>query len=588
MSKDFRQDIASSIAVAIRRAYPDKFDEIRDQMAAESNTFDAFIESKLEIPKDRNLGDYAFPTFILARILREKPPAIAEKIAAFLESDLFRIVGPYINADIGVSGVARSVLPEVFKLGDKYGGSEIGRGKNIVIDFSSPNIAKPFGVHHIRSTFIGHSLYRIFGHLGYKCVGINHLGDWGTQFGKMIAAYLRWGEEKKLNRDPVKYLYSLYVKFHEEENNNPELSEEGRKWFKKLEEGDAQAISLWESFKKYSLDEFVRMYDILGIKFDYYTGESFYNDKMEAVIERLKAAGLTTISQGALVVDLEKYGLPPCLLKKADGATLYATRDLAGIFYRHDKFDFDQAIYVVGTAQSDHFKQVFKVIELLGEDYADRLVHVGFGWIRFQDKAMSSRRGTVIFLEDVIATATEKATEIIHEKNPNLPDIEKTARIIGLGALIFADLGVKRHKDVNFSWDEVLNFDGETGPYLQYTHARLSALLRKYGKPVSGEVDFGLYDSSEEKALLMHLYRFGSIVELAAQKYEPNFIAEYLLELATVFNRFYQRKDSHGKLIKIISDNTSETKARMLLVWAVRMVLKQGLWLLGINAPEEM
>jgi arginyl-tRNA synthetase len=431
-------------------------------------------------------------------------------------------------------------------------------------------------------------LYHLYEKLGYDCIGVNHLGDWGTQFGKMILAYVKWGTEEELKKDPVKYLYSLYVRFHREEKEDSSLSTEARAWFKKLEDGDEKAISYWKLFKDHSLEEFKRIYEILGIRFDHYTGESFYNDKMDAAIERLEAAGLTKESQGALIVDLEEYGMTPCLLRKADGATLYSTRDLAGMFYRYETFNFDRALYVVGSAQREHFKQVFKVIELLGEEFADRLVHVEFGWIKFDDKAMKSREGTVIFLEDVIDTATEKAVGIIKEKNPDLPNLEKTARTIGLGAIIFADLGVKRHKDVNFIWEEVLSFEGETGPYLQYTHARLSALMRKYGKEITSDVDFELFDSPEEKALLMHLYRFGGVVQLAADQYEPNFIAEYLLELAAIFNRFYQRKDADGRLIKIISDQEQETRARMLLVSGVRTVLKEGLRLLGIQAPEEM
>jgi arginyl-tRNA synthetase len=588
MKTGFKREIASNIGRAIVRAYGDRLPEIYKAFGVDESGFEDFIESKLEIPKDRKLGDYAFPTFILAKIVQVKPPEIAGKISQSLDKDSFSVAGPYINCTIEASQVARLVLPLIFQQGGGYGSQDLGKGEKIVIDFSSPNIAKPFGVHHIRSTFIGNALYHIFEKLGFDCVGVNHLGDWGTQFGKMIAAYLKWGEEEKLRKDPVKYLHSLYVRFHSEEEKDESLAEEGRTWFKNLEDGDEKADSLWKLFKEYSLNEFERIYEILGIRFDYYTGESFYNDKMDAVIERLEKAGLAKVSQGALVVDLEEYGLPPCLLRKADGATLYATRDLAGIFYRQETFHFHKAIYVVGSAQRDHFKQVFKVIEMLDDDYADRLVHVEFGWIKFKDEAMSSRKGTIIFLQDVIDTAAEKATEIIKEKNPGLANLEETAMMIGLGAIVFADLGVKKHKDVNFSWEEVLNFEGETGPYLQYTHARLAALQRKYGRDVTAEVDFSLFDSPEEKALLMHLYRFGSMVELAAEKYEPNFIAEYLLELAAVFNRFYQRKDADGRLIKIISDDQKETEARMLLVSAVRVVLKEGLRLLGIEAPEEM
>ena len=588
MRKGFKEEIAGEIAKAIRAVYRERFADILAEAQTDDPGFEDFIVTKLEKPKDVKLGDYAFPTFFLARVLKEKPPDIARKIASGLDNKKYSIVGPYINGVISAAEAAGKILPEIFESFDDYGGSSIGRGKTIVIDFSSPNIAKPFGVGHLRSTAVGNSLYRILQKLGYTCVGINHLGDWGTQFGKTILAYKMWGDRVQLEQHPVRHLYDLYTRFHREEEQDPALSEEARAWFKKLEDGDAEAVTLWQTFKDYSLQEFKRIYEILDIRFDYYTGESFYNDKMDAVIERLQKAGLTTVSKGALIVDLEPYGMTPCLLRKADGATLYATRDLAGILYRYETFGFYRALYVVGAAQQEHFKQVFKVIELLGEEYAERLVHVEFGWIKFEDEAMSTRKGNIIFLDDVIETATAKARDVIREKNPNLPDLDRVARMIGLGAILFADLGVKRHKDVNFRWEEVLTFEGQTGPYLQYTHARLSALVRRYGNEIVPEVDFRLYDSPEEKELLMHLSRFGHTVELAGDRYEPNFIAEYLLELAAVFNRFYQRKDVDGRLIKIISENAEETKARMLLVSAVRIVLKEGLRLLGIQAPEEM
>ena len=584
----YEKQTAEQIGAAVRRVYPDNLAAISGALNIDESGLEEFIRSKLEVPKDSKLGDYAFPTFVLAGALKKKPPEIAGELAGALDSRRYRIVGPYINRIVSAAEIAENILPVIFRERDGYGSQAVGGGRTIVIDFSSPNIAKPFGVGHLRSTAIGNSLYRIYEKLGYRSIGINHLGDWGTQFGKMIAAFTRWGDRKELEKDPIRYLYGLYVRFHREEKTDPSLEEEGRAWFKKLEDGDATAVSLWTLFKEISLREFRRIYDILGVRFDHYTGESFYNDKMDEVIDRLTQAGLTRLSDGALIVDLEKYAMTACLLRRADGATLYATRDLAGILFRHREYGFYRALYVVARAQQEHFKQVFKVIELLGEDYADRLVHVDFGWIKFEDKAMSTRSGTLIFLEDVISTATKKATEIIREINPDLPNLDQTARMIGVGAVIFADLSVKKHKDVNFSWEEVLNFEGETGPYLQYTHARLSALERKYGKAITGDVDFGLFDSPEEKDLLLQLYRFGSVVELAADRYEPNFIAEYLLELAAVFNRFYQHKDADGRLVKIISENQRETAARMLLVTSVRTVLREGLRLMGIQTPEEM
>jgi arginyl-tRNA synthetase len=599
MKIDFKKEITGFIADAIRSTYAAKLSDIFNALKIDDEGLNGYIHSKLEMPKDRKMGDYAFPTFLLAKALQAKPADIAIKIVSRLEKDVMQlfgdagencctVAGPYINIMLPTSKVAEVILPEIHDLKDHYGDQTFGQGKKIVIDFSSPNIAKPFGVAHLRTTIIGNSLYRIFEKLGYESVGINHLGDWGTQFGKMIVAFRKWGDEEKLDEHSVNYLYDLYVKFHAEEEKDPSLTEEARGWFKKLEEGDAEAVALWKKFKHFSLHEFKRIYDILGVKFDYYTGESFYNDKMQEVIDRLTDAGLAVKSQGALVVDLEQYGMTACMLEKADGATLYSTRDLAAIFYRHRTFNFHKALYVVSTSQREHFRQVFKVVDLLGEKYADRLVHIEFGWIKFQDKAMKTREGNIILLEDVIETATEKAEQVISEKNPDLPEMTATARMIGLGAIIFAQLGVRKHKDVNFSWEEVLNFEGETGPYLQYTHARLSALMRKYKKQISAKVDFALFDSPEEKALLIHLYRFGQVVEQSSDKYEPNIISEYLLELAAIFNRFYQRKDSEGKLIKIISENKVETRARMLLVASVRIVMKEGMRLLGIEAPVEM
>ncbi len=585
----FRQKAAGALTDAIKAAYPDSIGDICQGFSIEESGLIDFIYMKTETPKDRKMGDYAFPTFLLAKALKQKPPEIASNLFKQLDANVFTQTGPYLNMAISTPEAAQTVLPDLFKAGAGYGDSNDGNGQTIVIDFSSPNIAKPFGIGHLRSTAVGNSLYRLYKKLGYTVVGINHLGDWGTQFGKMIAAYKKWGEEAKLKKSPISYLLELYVKFHEVEKTDDEMANSGQEWFKKLEDGDSEAIELWKQFKDYSLAEFGRVYDLLGVAFDYNTGESFYNDKMEPAIERLEKAGLTKESQGALVVDLEEYGMNPCLLRKADGATLYATRDIAGILYRQETYKFSKALYVVGTAQTEHFKQVFKVIELLDKDFTGELVHVPFGWIRFKDKALSTREGNIILLDDVIQTAVDKVTGIIKEKNPELPNLDKTALQVAIGAIVFADLSVSKHKDVNFDWDEVLSFDGATGPYLQYTHARLSSLMRKYGQEISGDVCYELYDSPEEKALILQLYKFNSIVSLAADKYEPNILAMYLLELAAVFNRFYQRKDSDDQLVKIIDENhIEETKARMLLVSAVRSVLQEGLRLMGIEAPEEM
>ncbi|MCP4703100.1 MAG: arginine--tRNA ligase, partial [candidate division Zixibacteria bacterium] len=478
----------------------------------------------------------------------------------------------------------------------KYGSSDLGGGENIVFDFSSPNIAKPFGVGHLRSTAIGNSLYRVYDKLGYKSVGINHLGDWGTQFGKLIVAFRLWGNEDELKNNPIQKLFELYVKFHKEEKNDPVLTEQAREAFKDLEDGNQEAATLWAKFKEYSLASFNETYELLGVKFDYLTGESFYNDKMDQAIEVIEKAGLTEISQEALIVNLDKYKLPPCLLRKGDGATLYATRDLAGIFYRWKTFNFAKALYIVGSAQKDHFRQVFKVIEMLDEvnqnspkdSLAPRLQHVGFGWIKFKDQMMSTREGNIILLEEVLNKAIALAKEKINEKNPNLKELDKTAQQIGVGAVIYADLSTRKEKDVNFDWNQVLNFEGESGPYLQYTHARLSSLIRNYGREISNSIDYSLLDKPEEAQVIDLLYKFPQVIWSVSEHNEPFLITTYLLELASSFNKVYQRKDSSGRIDKIISDDAGLTDARISLVSTVRIVINEGLYLLGIDAPEEM
>ncbi len=465
--------------------------------------------------------------------------------------------------------------------GSKFGASDKGDGKTVVIDFSSPNIAKPFGVGHLRSTVIGAVLYRLYDKLGYKCIGINHLGDWGTQFGKLIVAFKKWGDEADLKADPINTLFQLYTRFHREAEDDETLEDEARGEFKKLEEGDDEATAVWRRFKEYSLAEFERIYDRLGIEFDHYTGESFYNDKIDDAIEVLKDKGLTKRSREALIVDLEEHDLGACLLKKGDDATLYATRDIAGILYRHRTYDFHKCLYVVGSAQTLHFQQVFKVIELAGFDFHDGLVHVPFGWIRFEGQAMSTRSGRVVFLDEVIDKATELAREIILEKNPDIENIEETAQHIGVGAVIFGDISVRRNKDIDFRWEDALSFDGETGPYLQYAHARLCSLKRKFDRELPDAIDFSLLAEEEEKRVLLALSVYPDKIRQAAAEYEPFVISSYLIELAQQFNTFYQKH-------RIITDNESLSNARMALSEAVRTVLGDGLGLLGIYPLERM
>lgn len=601
MAEDrFKYEIAEVTARAFSAAFSEFLDSNPDFKNPDN------IYDKLEVPKKPEMGNYALPLFELAKGLKSNPVEINKKLTK-AQNDIvgseenyshlsFAVAGGFNNSKIKTEMLAKATLPAIRELGKKYASSDEGQRRNIVIDFSSPNIAKPFGVGHLRTTAIGFSLYRIFEKLGYNSVGINHLGDWGTQFGKMIVAFRNWGSEEDLKKDAVQILYELYVRFHREEEKDPSLSDDAREAFKKLEQGEHDEAELWNKFKDCSLAAFKKTYERLGIQFDYFTGESFYNDKMAAVIERLKKAGLTKISEDALIVDLEKYGITPCILSKADGATLYATRDITGVLYRWETFKFDKALYVVASAQRDHFRQVFKVIELLEEAEnlpadkrcVDRLVHVEFGWIKFKDVTMSTRRGNIIPLDDVLDRAVELARTKIIEKNPDLKDIDKTAAQIGIGAVLFADMSTRRMKDVNFDWNEVLNFEGETGPYLQYTHARLSSLLRHYDKDIPGTIDYSLLDQPEEYRVLDLLYKFPGVISEAAKTFEPYLIGSYLLTLASAFNRVYQRKDKQGRSDKIVSDDKKLTEARIVMVYAVKTVIREGLFLMGIEAPDEM
>jgi arginyl-tRNA synthetase len=543
------------------------------------------LERTIEVPPEEKMGDYAFPCFILSKKLKKAPDKIASELAGQLEpKDLVEkiySIGPYVNFRVSKEKLAQVVLSQISEQGETYGGDESGRGKSIVIDFSSPNIAKPFGVGHLRSTVIGHALYNLYERLGYKCVGINHLGDWGTQFGKLMVAYQKWGDERKLESDPISALYDLYVQFHDKAEKDPSLDQEARIWFKKLEDGEKEATDLWKKFKDQSLKEFQRVYKMLGIEFDSYAGESFYNEFMDSTIEDLKKAGLTKVSQDALIVDLEQYDLPPCLLRKKDEATLYATRDVTAAVYRYRTYRFHKLLYVVGAAQRVHFQQVFKVLELMGFPWAKDLVHVDFGWVLFKEKVMSTRRGTIVFLEDVLNRSVDLALNIIQEKNPDLENKEKVAFDVGIGAVVFASLSTRRQKDVNFDWKDVLNFEGQSGPYIQYTHARLCSLMRKYGKPIRKEVDFALLNTEEEHTIVKSLLDYPGQIRLAAESYEPSIVCSYLLDLCLAFNRFYQKE-------RIITPDENCTRARMLLVKGIQTVVKGGLALLGIKAPERM
>ena len=543
------------------------------------------VESLVEIPPDQKLGDYAFPCFVLAKKLKKAPTQIAGELTLRLRAtDLIEEIsasGPYVNFRVDKAKQAEFVLTQISDEGEDYGSSDKGKEKTIVIDFSSPNIAKPFGIGHLRTTVIGNALFHIFRKLGYEVLRINHLGDWGTQFGKVILAYKMWGDEKEFLKDPISTLYDLYVRFHKEADEQPSLEEEARAWFKKLEDGDEEAIGLWKKFRESSLQEFNRVYEMLDIGFDHYPGESFYNEFMDQTIEELRAKGLAETSQDALIVDLDEYDLPPCLLKKKDEATLYATRDIAAAIYRHDTYKFHKSLYVVGSAQSLHFRQVFKVLELMGYEWAKDCVHVDFGWIKFRQEMMSTRKGNIVLLEDVLNKSIELASKIIEEKNPELENKDEVARDVGIGSVIFADLATRRNKDIDFDWDQVLSFEGETAPYVQYTHARLCSLQRKYGRPVGKKIDYRALSTDEERALLKLLEDFPGKVKSAGKAYEPAFICSHLIDLCQTFNRFYQKQ-------RIITEDEKLTAARMLLVRALQITIKGGLSLLGVKAPERM
>jgi len=549
-------------------------------------------ESSLEIPPEPEMGEYAFPCFILARQLKKSPVEIAGELASRVESrgllEKAQPVGPYLNFHVNRPRLARELLPAITQGRETVFIGQEGQGKTVVVDYSAPNIAKPFGVGHLRSTVIGNALVRLYKTLGYRVVGINHLGDWGTQFGKLIVAFKHWGDDKKLRDNPVHYLYELYVRFHREVEADPDLEEEARQWFLSLEKDDPDALALWERFRSLSLEEFQRIYAYLGIEFDQYQGESFYNHMLEETVQLAREKGLVKESQGALIADLEPHGLPPCLLQKKDGATLYITRDLAAAIYRYEQYGFDQLLYVVGAEQTLHFRQLFKLLELMGYTWAQNCVHVPFGLIHFKDGRMSTREGKVIFLEDVLQRAVDLAYQVIEEKNPTLESKKEAARMVGLGAVIFGDLVNDRVKDIEFDWDKVLDFSGETAPYIQYSHARICSILRKaFGQeipeiqPPGDRANLELLTAPEEEQLLLSLARFEEQVKRAAADYKPSYLAHYLVTLARDFNRFYHN-------CPVLTAGEDRQATRLMLIDAVRIILARGLELLGIEAPREM
>lgn len=550
------------------------------------------IKSMIEIPQDQSMGDYAFPCFRLAKTMRKAPNLIAAELAEKLQGEqLFSEVSPvnaYVNMFVSREEMMKSTVSEVLEEKENFGRSDIGGNKKVIVEFSSPNIAKPFHIGHIRSTVIGNSLSKIYDALGYDVFKINHLGDYGTQFGKMICAYRRWGNREDVINSPIKTLLGYYTKFHVEVEEHPELEDEARAIFTKLEQGSKEEVELWQWFREESLKEFQRVYDMLGIEFDSYNGESFYSDKMPRFEKELSDKGLLQESKGAQVVDLEEYKLGTALIKKSDGSSLYITRDIAAAVYRKENYDFYKNIYVVATQQNLHFQQLFKIIELMGYDWANQCVHVPFGMVRLEEGTMSTRHGRVVFLEDVLNGAIEKTREIIEEKNPNIENLEEITSQVGIGAVVFNELSNNRIKDYIFKWDQILNFDGETGPYVQYTHARCASLLRKAGEDIVAKaqdpknVDFALLAKSDSAYELTKLiYAFPGVVEQAGEKYEPSIITRHIIDIAQCFNKFYH--DEH-----IIVDDEVEKTSKIALVIATKRVIATGIGLLGMKAPERM
>lgn len=540
------------------------------------------IVSMIEVPKYANQGDLAFPAFTLAKVLRKAPQAIASEIVeAVSDKHIARAeaMGPYANFFLERSAFADEVLKEVLELGEHYGDWDYGQGRKVVIDMSSPNIAKPMSMGHLRSTVIGNAIANLEKKVGYEPIRINHLGDWGTQFGKLIEAYKLWGSEELVKADPIAELIKLYVRFHEEAELDPTLDDKGRAWFKKLEDGDPEAVRLWEWFRSESLKEFNRVYDLLGVTFDSYNGEAFYNDKMDVVVDMLEDANLLKVDNGATIVDLEKYDLPPALIKKSDGATLYMTRDLAAANYRKNTYDFAKCIYVVGMEQSNHFKQLKAVLKELNLPWAETIVHIPFGLITLNGKKLSTRKGKIILLEGVLKEATELALKQIEAKNPSLENKEAVAHAVGVGAVIFHDLKNDRTNNFDFALEEVVQFEGETGPYVQYTHARAMSILRKANYTVDTQAAFSLTDDDAWEVLKL-IENYPNVVRFAEEKCEPSAIAKYVINLAQAFNKYY----AHTKVL--VEDEAFNS--RIALVQTTASLLKQGLALLGVAAPDEM
>ena len=542
------------------------------------------ILDSIEVPANSLMGDFAYPCFRLSKIMKKAPNVIATEFFEKIEKPLFieRIepVSGYINFYINKEFMAQTTLKIVLEKGEDFGKSEVGKDKTIVIDYSSPNIAKPFHIGHLRATVIGNALYNIYKMQGYNVVGVNHLGDWGTQFGKLMVAYKKYSSQEEVEKNGIKELVRIYVKFHEEANENEALNDEARNYLLKMQEGDEEALLLWRYFYDISMIEFNAVYDRLGIKFDYNTGESFYNEMMWPVVEELKEKNLLVESDGAKVVDLEVANMPPCLILRSDGGTLYPTRDISAAKYRKETFNFDKCLYVTGLEQNLHFAQWFKVIEYMGYDWAKDLIHIPFGMVSLKEGKLSTRAGNVIYMEDLFNEAISKTRAIIEEKNPELENKDEVAEQVGLGAIIFNDLYNNRIKDVVFSWERMLSFEGETAPYVQYTHARATSVLNKAGK-LDFDVDYSILTDLASNEVVKLLYIYPEKIAEAANKNEPFVITRYLVNLAQAFNKFYHDNP-------VLNESLEVKNARLLIVYAVKNILKSGLMLIGIKAPDQM
>lgn len=544
------------------------------------------IEDILEVPLNSDMGDYAFPCFKFAKIFRKAPNIIASEIKENLSKPNFILkienVGGYVNFFLDKSTYVQSVLSIILDKDKNFGFEDIGEGRTIVVDYSSPNIAKPFHVGHLRSTVIGRAICNIYRTLGYNVYGVNHLGDWGTQFGRLIVAYKKWGNKEAIEKNGIQELMNIYVKFHEEEEKDKSLTEQARAWFVKMQENDKEAIELWNWFYDISMEEFLRVYRRLGVEFEAYTGESFYNDKMDAVVKELEEKNLLKESQGAKIVDLSEYNMPPCLILRSDGGTLYATRDITAAIYRKEYYNFEKCIYLTALDQNLHFAQWFKVIEKMGYSWYDKLVHIPFGLVSLDSGKLSTRKGNVILMDDLLNEAVDKTKKIIEQKNPNLENKDEVAEQVGIGAVIFNDLYNSRIKDVVFSWDKMLNFDGETGPYVQYTHARACSVLRKAEiQKINNDIDYNVLTDDYSIEVIKLLAQFPDKIKDAANKYEPSVLTRHIVNIAQAFNNFYN-------INHVIVDNENIKNARLALVYCVKTVLSIGLSILGINSPQQM